>query len=108
MQQLDELRARPDVVALRQLASIWGVGNVTAKMLYAKGYTGVADLRASEVGIQLLTAQQRVGLRHHEELQQRMPREEAAAIGAMVGAAAEAVCPGCFWQIVVGRCRLNR
>ena len=39
----------------------------------------MADLRGSEAGLQLLTAQQRVGLRYHEELQQRIPREEVAA-----------------------------
>ena len=44
--------------------------------------TGVEDLRAGLVrGVKLLTTQQRIGLRHHEEFQLRMPREEAVAIG---------------------------
>ena len=59
------------------------------------------DLRAGLVrGVKLLTPQQQVGLRHHEEFQLRMPREEAVAIGEMVTAAAEAACPGCTAQVV--------
>jgi len=61
--------------AAGRLAQVSCIGPVAAKRLAALGVTDVDDLRsrAADVG---LTAAQTVSLTHHEDIQQRIPREE--------------------------------
>ena len=103
LQKLEELKSDKRVVALKDLTTVWGIGADTARKLYdnGKGVKSVEELRervasgGDDGSSSLLTAQQLIGLRHHAEFQQRMPRAEAGAIGAFVSAAAEEACPGC-------------
>ena len=99
LKKLDELKGDPRVMALKDLTTVWGIGAGKARDLYnnGKGFKSVAELRkAVDAGAtDLLSPQQLVGLRHHWEFQQRMPRDEAAAIGEHVRKAAEAAAPGC-------------
>ena len=69
--KLEELKADPRVVALRQLSAVWGVGPVTARRLYSAGLRSVADLRRAPPGT--LTVPQAIGLARYEDLQERMP-----------------------------------
>ena len=55
---------------------IWGVGPSTADMLYYQGYRSIDDLRSCDT----LTNQQKIGLKHFEDLNQRMTRDEATKI----------------------------
>ena len=55
---------------------IWGVGPSTAEMLYYQGYKSIDDLRSCDT----LTNQQKIGLKHFEDLNQRMTRDEATKI----------------------------
>ena len=64
--------------------------------------SSVADLRVKVEAEErargtsdVLTPTQRVGLRHVEDFEVKMPRAEAEAIAAYVREAAEAACPGC-------------
>ena len=69
---------------------VWGAGPETCKSWYAKGLRTLDDLRRHE---QLLTAQQRLGLRYYEEFKQRIPRKEVEQIGRYVTQAAQRVNP---------------
>lgn len=57
---------------------IWGVGHTTAKQLYRSGYRSIESLKADPP--KYLNPNQRVGLELLEELNERIPREEAAQI----------------------------
>ena len=86
--KLDNLKRNPEVIAVEQLTKIWGVGATTARKLFHLGYRSVADLRATPSAqlSGMLSAAQLVGLRHVEELQERIPRAEVEAIeGAVRG-----------------------
>lgn len=87
LRALEELRARPDVKACLELSGIHGVGPVTARKLFDKGFASIADLRA-RAPADLLTAPQSIGLKYYEEFQERIPREEVSVIATAVREAA--------------------
>lgn len=87
LRALEELRARPDVKACLELSGIHGVGPVTARKLFDKGFASIADLRA-RAPADLLTAPQTIGLKYYEEFQERIPREEVSVIATAVREAA--------------------
>jgi DNA polymerase/3'-5' exonuclease PolX len=95
------------------LVGIWGVGAATAHKLYEKGYRSVEQLReavraheeqaryhaAGGGGVApkpILTAQQLVGLKHYEDFQRKIPREEVGETEAEVRRVAEELMPGCI------------
>ena len=94
--KLSELKQHPNIVALQDLCRIWGVANATAQKLINLGYSSIAALRAlknadgsdSTALRQLLAPQQRIGLRHVEDFEARIPRAEITALGDVVKRAA--------------------
>ena len=99
--KLETLRRDPRVSALLALGKIWGVGPETARRLYGSGYSSIDALRAAVAAEddagktdpgRVLSHAQRVGLRHYGEFEEKMPRTEAAAIGALVRDAVDAAC----------------
>jgi hypothetical protein len=90
--RLDSLLATPLVATLVAFSKIWGVGMVTAQRLYSYGYRSIEDLR--ERGQHRLNEQQVIGLKYYEDIQQRIPRVEVAAVEAAVRAVAEDIMPG--------------
>lgn len=102
MQKLEALKREPRVRGVLDLTRVHGIGTEIARGLYQRGFHSVADLRAKVEAEErargtsdVLTPTQRVGLRHVEDFEVKMPRAEAEAIGAYVREAAEAACPGC-------------
>lgn len=86
--KLQHLSASPEIAALQELTKIWGVGPAGARKLYGLGYKSVAELRAAGAAAEAeLSAAQLVGLRHFEDLQERIPRREVAAIEEVLCAA---------------------
>jgi DNA polymerase/3'-5' exonuclease PolX len=97
---------------LLALGKIWGVGPETARRLYGSGYASIDALRAAvaaediaggkttDPARRVLSHAQRVGLQHYGEFEEKMPRAEAAAIGALVRDAVDAACGP-------GRCRVT-
>jgi DNA polymerase lambda len=71
--KLDAKKKNPRLCALVEIARIWGVGPVTAAKLYGMGYKCVEDLRKPEAA-DVLTAQQRIGVKHYEDLLTKIPR----------------------------------
>lgn len=90
LQRLEHARADPTSRALTLFLGIYGVGTTTAEKWLAQGFRTLADLtsRAS------LTANQRVGIAHYDDINARIPRAEVTRIGAFVRAAAARVDEG--------------
>ena len=82
LRKLENFNADPVFSLRSELAKIWGVGPETANKLIRMGYRSVEDLKAR--GCDDLTEQQRVGLRHFDDLQHRIPREEVTRIEGVV------------------------
>jgi DNA polymerase/3'-5' exonuclease PolX len=101
--KLNVLRTTPHVAAMEAFSKIWGVGPSTARRLSTYSSDGgntrggapsslavagpstqqlrtISDLRACSELQHLLNPQQLVGLRHYEDLDERMPRDEVTAL----------------------------
>lgn len=78
LKKLNNFKNDPKIKSLTELSGIWGVGEKTASDLMKKGFKSVQDLR--DRGMHLLTQQQKVGLRHYEELKIKIPRAEVEEI----------------------------
>ena len=87
MTKLQNLQSTPKIQILETLEGIWGVGPVLAGKLYSNGIRSIEQLR--EQSMQMLTANQRVGLKYYEDFLEKMPRAEATKIFETVQAAAK-------------------
>nr|XP_055060943.1 DNA polymerase lambda isoform X2 [Misgurnus anguillicaudatus] len=76
-----------EVPVLEMFTNIWGAGAKTAQMWYQQGFRTLEDIRTKAVLNQTL----RIGLKHYDDLLERMPRSEAAAIEKTVKEAAHNV-----------------
>ncbi|KAG8899741.1 hypothetical protein FRC00_000999 [Tulasnella sp. 408] len=70
----------------QKLTGIYGVGPKTAYDWYTKGVRSLDDVWAGRGGI-TLNENQRIGLKYYDDLQTRMPREEASQIYEKIKAA---------------------
>lgn len=63
------------------LTMIHGVGPAAAEKLVSRGVNSVQDLRAAvENDPTILNDVQKLGLRYHDEIQMRIPREEIGTV----------------------------
>jgi len=77
LEELAVLKRDEDVVALRDLRAVHGIGAVRAADLVEKGIRSLAALRdAVSTGAVRLDAAQTVGLKHVDDLKQKIPRAE--------------------------------
>ncbi|KAJ9448047.1 hypothetical protein DIPPA_01172 [Diplonema papillatum] len=99
--RMQELQASPEVQAFTKLGRIWGVGPATASKLYhQKSISTIAELqRQSAADPTLLNSQQKIGLRYYDELQERIPRLEAAHIKKVVTDVALALNPNLHVEV---------
>ena len=75
----ERTRASPTFAAYEALLGVYGIGPAKAKVLVDSGILSIEALRAKVAADpEFLTAAQKVGLRHYEELQERIPRAEMA------------------------------
>ena len=74
LQRLENTSFDEHDIAMQLFMGIYQVGRPTASMLIAKGHRTLEDLRKSND----LTPNQRIGLEHYDDFQQRIPREEVA------------------------------
>nr|QDO16408.1 DNA polymerase beta [Lingulodinium polyedra] len=85
LEELKELKRDSDVVALRELRSVHGIGAVRAGELVEKGVRSLADLRAGVAsGSVHLDAVQSIGLRLVDDFARKIPRAEVAEHGALM------------------------
>ncbi|XP_035492874.2 DNA polymerase lambda [Scophthalmus maximus] len=78
------------VPVLELFTNIWGAGAKTAQLWYQQGFRTLEDIHTKAN----LSNTQKIGLKHYNDFLDRMPREEAAAIGKMVRDATQAIDPG--------------
>ncbi|KAI7810684.1 DNA polymerase lambda [Triplophysa rosa] len=65
-----------EVPVLELFTNIWGAGAKTSQMWYQQGFRTLEDISTKAV----LNNTLRIGLKHYDDLLERMPRSEAAAI----------------------------
>jgi len=93
LQRIDVHMMDSRIRTILDFTKIWGVGATTAAKLYKRGFRSIEDLRARQDEAKL-TNNQRIGLRHYDDLQKRIPRSEVEHIEAFVRKHAEAELSG--------------
>ena len=89
------------VKSMMVFSKVHGIGPKFAKKFADKGYRTIEQFReAFQMGEIELNAQQKIGLKYYEELQERIPRKEATEIVNTVKDACNKVLQGC--EIVAG------
>ncbi len=73
LQKLDKIRADDTNVAINLLNRVAGIGPAKARELVDKGITNLEELKENE---KLLTKAQKIGLKHFDDFELRIPREE--------------------------------
>ncbi|KAJ7457053.1 DNA polymerase lambda [Mycena latifolia] len=68
-----------DVKVRKIFQGIYGVGQTTAYQWYSAGCRTLDDLKAGKFGV-VLTPAQKIGIQFYDDINDRMPREEAKAL----------------------------
>jgi len=77
LQKLDKIRADDSSVAINLLTRVAGIGPAKAKELFDEGIATIEDLRNNQ---DKLTNSQKIGLKHFEDFEERIPRKEVKEI----------------------------
>jgi len=80
LRKLNELTSLKENQSVELFANVWGAGVTTARAWVAQGYRTLEDLRERAS----LTKNQQIGLKYYDDILDRMPREEAGRIEAIV------------------------
>ncbi|KIJ18088.1 hypothetical protein PAXINDRAFT_71726 [Paxillus involutus ATCC 200175] len=88
-----------DVAATKLFQGIYGVGRQTAFAWFASGLRNLDDVRARKWGLKLTTVQE-IGLKFYDDINTRMPREEAGRIFDMIKPIALSLDRGLFIEIM--------
>ena len=77
LQEAQDALKDPYIAAIRELTQIYAIGPSNAKTLYQKGVENIHQLR-QRVGADssILNNKQKIGLKYHDDLQNRIPRNE--------------------------------
>lgn len=94
LRKLNEFRSSDEVKVMEMFGNVWGAGAHTSRTWYQQGFRTLEDLRTKAN----LTNQQKIGLKHYDDILDRMPWAEAAEIEAVVRTAAESLLPGLIAQ----------
>ncbi|KAK1240645.1 hypothetical protein MKX07_004673 [Trichoderma sp. CBMAI-0711] len=94
-----------EMAVLKMFYEIWGVGDVTARQFYNKGWRDLDDI--VEYGWNSLSRVQQIGVKFYDEFQLRIPRQETEAISSVILSHAHRVDPG-FQMVVVGSYRRGK
>ncbi|KIW32120.1 uncharacterized protein PV07_03690 [Cladophialophora immunda] len=81
---------------IKLFMGVYGAGETTAKTWIAQGYRSLEDVYQKAE----LTANQRVGIEHYSDFQQRIPRSEVEQHAAIVKKALKAADPN--FQLIIG------
>lgn len=87
LRRLATMESDERMQVVQQLCKVHGVGAVIANEWYTRGIRTIEEARDQG----LMNEQQRLGARHYEDLQQRIPRDEVSAIAAAVRSALDRV-----------------
>ncbi|CAJ2502023.1 Uu.00g048760.m01.CDS01 [Anthostomella pinea] len=89
LRHLEEALSNPDREVLSVFLNIYDVGQSRAYQWIAKGFRTLDDLKAKAE----LSANQRVGIEHYDDLLTRIPRAEVEALGSCVKKTAKIIDP---------------
>jgi DNA polymerase/3'-5' exonuclease PolX len=76
----EALLADSRIQSMMELRKIWGVGPKAAATMVLWGVTSIADLRANERVFSMLNRCQKIGLKHYEDINKKIPRSEVKAV----------------------------
>lgn len=97
-QNLECLKSQNEIdTILETFTKIWGVGPAAARMFYEEGYRSIQDLRQSDISF---NAQQKIGLKHFEDIQQKMNRSQMEEVLEFFQAVLQNVNPNLNIEIV--------
>lgn len=100
LQQAEAVLENADNKAVRELCDVWGIGPAKALNLIAHGIRSVADLRAKDRELDsILDKNQKIGLKHYEDLLLRIPRERVAELERFVTMIAKSVDQGLYVKV---------
>ncbi|KFH41914.1 DNA polymerase lambda-like protein [Hapsidospora chrysogenum ATCC 11550] len=96
LQRLEYAEAEPTGQSLQLFTGIYGVGTGQAQHWIAQGFRTLDDLKQK---VKLSTTQL-IGIEHYDEFNQRIPRAEVEALGALIQKAAARIDPRV--QVIIG------
>ncbi|KAI9826334.1 MAG: hypothetical protein M1832_000251 [Thelocarpon impressellum] len=82
IETVDEIENDEVLKVLRTFYEIWGVGAITARDFYAKGWRDLDDV--VEYGWGTLSRVQQIGVKFYDEFLDKIPRDEVEFIGSKV------------------------
>eukprot|EP00177_Eucheuma_denticulatum_P001435 GFKZ01002585.1.p1 GENE.GFKZ01002585.1~~GFKZ01002585.1.p1 ORF type:complete len:631 (-),score=52.40 GFKZ01002585.1:13-1848(-) len=92
LRQAEAVLENVDNITVRDLCQVWGVGPVKALNLIAHGIKSILDLRdAVKKDPNILDRNQKIGLRHYEDLLLRIPRRYVAELERFVAMVAKSI-----------------
>ncbi|KAH7253989.1 uncharacterized protein BKA55DRAFT_349851 [Fusarium redolens] len=103
--EVREANADPKITVLKLFYNIWGVGAVTARDFYQKGWRDLDDL--VEFGWNTLSRSQQLGVKYYNEFLLGIPRDEVTSIAAAILEHARLIDPG-FEMVIVGGYRRGK
>lgn len=75
--KLEQLKNTEENIALEQITRVWGIGAAKAKEMYQRGVRTIEDLREEvKANPEILTKNQKIGLKYVEDLEIRIPRKK--------------------------------
>ncbi|XP_065827911.1 DNA polymerase lambda-like isoform X2 [Oscarella lobularis] len=80
----------PQLKTINLFTEVWGAGPTTARRWADQGFKTLDDLVESGC----LTRQQSIGVKHYDDIKERIPRDEVEEIAKMVRETALAIVPG--------------
>lgn len=96
LRRLENAQLDPRENVIKLFKGVYGAGHSTASIWYAQGHRTLGDLYQKAE----LSANQRVGIEHYDDFQQRISRSEVAEHGAIVEEALQAADPN--FQMIIG------
>lgn len=102
---VDDIDSDAKLQVLNLFYEIWGVGAVTARDFYNKGWRELDDI--VEFGWSTLTRVQQIGVKYYDEFQVKIPRAEVESIAATILSHANKIHEG-FHMCIVGGYRRGK
>ncbi|KAL4726775.1 hypothetical protein ACLX1H_005665 [Fusarium chlamydosporum] len=103
--EVREANADPKISVLKVFYNIWGVGAVTARDFYQKGWRDLDDL--VEHGWNTLSRSQQIGVKYYNEFLLGIPQDEVVSISTTILKHTRIIDPG-FEMVIVGGYRRGK
>ncbi|WQF89662.1 Putative BRCT domain, DNA-directed DNA polymerase X, DNA polymerase beta-like protein [Colletotrichum destructivum] len=103
--EVDEAQADPRLSVIKTFYDIWGVGDITARDFYNRGWRDLDDV--VEHGWHTLGRVQQIGVKYYDEFKLKIPRTEVESIADAILVHARNINPG-FELVIVGGYRRGK